>query len=246
MTLNMFSTNSEKKEIEKILTSYLKLPFSSGGIPGSVMEHSFAYSRGDEVLNTYDFVDVVNREKKIGWQIKSTKASTPVTWMRAKLSGSDQLIIDSMHSEDALQFLGDSIIDYCNAHILHSFEIYDLDKIGYSRLISHKNGDIHYFEKFLCTRESPVLFHKNEFAWNWSNSKNTKSKKEQLSALQGIHMPTGKKWFSWHGRGENQLHFNGEKYWWPKDDKLIFKFPKDKIDLQDLIAFLDSLDSSIE
>lgn len=237
----MFSTNSEKKEIEKILTSYLKLPFSPRKIPGDVMENAFAYSRGDEVLNTYDFVDVINRENKTGWQVKSTKALTPVTWMRAKLAGSDQLIIDSMHSEEALQFLGDSIIDYCNAHILHSFELYDLEKIGYSRLISHNNGNIYYFEKLLCTRDAPILFHKNEFRWNWSDRKNTNGTKEQLSSLQGIHIASGNKWFSWHGRGENQLHFNGEKYWWPKDDKLVFKFPEEKIDLQDLIVFLDAL-----
>ena len=40
--------------------------------------------RQGEVLGTYDFVDVIKRGSKCGWQVKSTKESTPVTWKRAK------------------------------------------------------------------------------------------------------------------------------------------------------------------
>lgn len=238
----MLSTDIEKKEIEQVLTAYLKLPFSADNVPGSIMEYIFADIRGDEVLKTYDFVDVINRENKTGWQVKSTKHDTPVTWMRAKIPGSADLIIDSLKSEQALQFLGDTIIDYCNAHILKSFDKYKLQEIGYSRLILLKDNRIQYFEKILCTREHPILFHKSDFKWGWSNKKDNSKKgsKEQLSSLQGFHRLSGNKWFSWHGLGENQLHFNGEKYWWPKDKLTIFDFPKDKITLRDLIKFINS------
>lgn len=236
----MLSTDEQLKEIERILKSYLRLPFSSENIPGAIMEGVFGYVRGDEVLETYDFVDVVNKDKKTGWQVKSTKSTTPVTWKRAKLAGSDQLILESTQSKEALQILGDRIIDFCNEHIWKSFEDYDLDVIGYSRLISFKNGDLKYFEKELSTRDNPNIFDKDDFEWRWSVPKKT-SKKEQLPALHGTHLPTGKKWWAWHGRGENQLHFTGEKYWWPEQPQLDFKFPENKIELERLIHFLDSL-----
>lgn len=60
----------------------LKLPIIEGNIPGNLLEHVFAYNRNAEVLNTYDFIDVIDKERGIGWQIKSTMASTPVTWIR--------------------------------------------------------------------------------------------------------------------------------------------------------------------
>jgi len=87
----MSSTYSTSKQLEKIanvLTGYLKLPFSGDSIPGALMENVIASVRNGEVLNTYDFVDVINQNEKVGWQVKSTKASTPVTWKRAKIPSS--------------------------------------------------------------------------------------------------------------------------------------------------------------
>ena len=45
------------------------------------MEANLKEVRGGdtEVLHTYDFVDVISRSEKIGWQVKSTKSTTPVT-----------------------------------------------------------------------------------------------------------------------------------------------------------------------
>jgi len=51
------------------------------------MESIFAHVRSANVLNTYDFVDVISTTNQRGWQIKSTKEKPPVTWKRAKLPG---------------------------------------------------------------------------------------------------------------------------------------------------------------
>ena len=241
----IFSTKEQLDEIARILSSYIRLPLSTDTIPGALMEGLLAHVRGGVVKPTYDFVDVVNTDLKCGWQIKSTKASTPVTWKRAKIRNGDELIKASQQNEDDLQKLGDAIIDFCNAHIKSSIELYDLDEIGFCRLIVHKNRLVTYYERLLCTRKAPILFHKKDFTWRWSKPKKTK-KKEQLSALHGIHVASEKKWFAWHGRGENQLHFTGEKTWWPKTDDIhaiTFNFPpeEDRIGLERFVEFLSKL-----
>ena len=40
-------------------------------VPGSVLETILAEVRGGDALPTYDFVDVINRDSKVGWQVKS-------------------------------------------------------------------------------------------------------------------------------------------------------------------------------
>jgi len=210
------------------------------------MERVFAHVRKAEVLRTYDFVDIIDRQKKIGWQVKSTMASTPVTWIRGKISNRGKMISESEKSRAGMKALGAAILAYCNQHIRHSgFEKYDLDHIGYIRLIVFPDGTLRYFERYLCSRDNPILFATEQYDWKWSVQKNAKSK-EQLSALHGYFRDTcgtsPRKHWAWHGRGENQLHFSGEGEWWPEHGdphSREFKFPTEgKLDFDDLVGLL--------
>jgi len=210
------------------------------------MEAVLAHVRSATTMPTYDFVDVVKHEDRCGWQVKSTKAGTPVTWKRAKIPNATSLIKASKKSAAGLQQLGNAIIEFCNAHAHESLSKYDLDEIGYSRLIIHKDGHVTYFERLLCTRESPRLFNPHDFKWKWSHPKHT-IKKEQLPALHGTHKPTGEKWWAWHGLGENQLHFSGEAAWWPQPRShhvVTFKLPTgdEKISFEMFAELLSHLD----
>jgi hypothetical protein len=211
---NVFSTREELATIAKILSNYARLPFSSINIPGAVMEGVLGHVRKAEVLRTYDFVDVIDRISGIGWQVKSTLAGTPVTWKRAKIPDRLALVAESERSAKGLAELGDAIIRFCNHHAQESMKTYDLKQIGYARLVIFPDGHVRYFERLLCTRKSSLVFKPEEFTWKWSVPKVT-HKKEQLPALHGTHISTGKKWWAWHGKGENQLHFSGEGAWWP-------------------------------
>jgi len=242
---NAFSEKSQLEAISSILRGYIKLPFALETIPGSFMETVLAHVRKGTVLNTYDFIDVLNAEMQIGWQVKSTKDTTPVTWKRAKIKESDNLITASQKSEKGLIALGNAIIDFCNDHALESIEKYNLTKIYYSRLVIFEGKEVLYFEKLLCTKDNPIIFNKNDFYWKWSRQKNT-IRKEQLPALHGFHKTTNKKWFAWHGLGENQLHFSGEKNWWPnKNDQhhIKFLFPKadERLSQDQFMALLQSI-----
>lgn len=244
----VFSTIKELNSIQSVLFKYARLPFFEDAIPGTIMEAILAYVRNAEVLHTYDFIDVVKPASGIGWQVKSTKESTPVTWKRAKIPDSQNLIEQSRINDEGLQTLGNTIIRFCNDHAADSLNKYNIDRIGYSRLILHKNRTISYFERQLCSRMLPKVFREEDFTWRWSAPKKTK-RKEQLPALHGIHKDTKKKWWAWHGLGENQLHFSGEKYWWNAPDtksKFVFQLPKaeDKISLEQFFELIDSLDTS--
>jgi len=211
------------------------------------MEALLAHVRQGVVLGKYDFVDVIKPESRCGWQVKSTKASTPVTWKRAKIPMRQKLISASRKSKGAVQALGDAIIEFCNNHALASLNSHELEQIGYCRLIVHANGDVTYFERLLVTREKPQLFAPSDFVWKWSEPKET-TKKEQLQALHGIHKPTKQKWFAWHGLGENQLHFSGESNWWPKPGDIhavSFKFPAadERIGFEKFMELLSGLES---
>jgi len=240
----IFSDAKQLQQIAKILSAYMRLPFSGDSIPGALMEYVLAFVRGGEVLRTYDFVDVVDRKGKVGWQVKSTKDSTPVTWKRAKIPNAAKLIAGSRQSPEGIQTLGDQIITFCNEHAKHSLDAYGLDEIGYSRLILTGKSVV-YFERELCSRDNPRVFKAEDFAWRWSDPKVTK-KKEQLSALHGKHTPTGKKWFAWHGLGENQLHFSGESEWWllPSDERRVeFEFTgaDGRVDMEVFMELLNTL-----
>lgn len=211
------------------------------------MESILAHVRGGTVLNTYDFVDVIRRDMGIGWQVKSTKAETPVTWKRAKIPNASALIEASKESDLGLQALGDAIVRFCNEHASASMSTYQLSKIGYSRLILHRTGSVSYFERVLCSIDAPDVFDPTDFAWQWSTPKVT-VRKEQLPALHGIHIATGDKWWAWHGLGENQLHFYGESTWWPPGSSLhTFTFrlpaPESRLSFSELTQILSSLDS---
>lgn len=242
---DIFSTRDELETIARIVRNYIRLPFSSINIPGAVMEGVLGHVRQGTVLRTYDFVDVVNRSAGLGWQVKSTLAQTPVTWKRAKIPDRLDLIAGSEKSSAGLQALGNAIIDFCNLHAAESIRLYKLREIGYARLLIHDDGQVTYFERRLCTNDDPQVFIPAEFSWEWSVAKRT-TKKEQLSALHGTHKPTGKKWFAWHGRGENQLHFSGERGWWPRSGDphaVAFRLPSDSERLS-LEAFIDLLAAS--
>ncbi len=207
------------KDVEAIadrISSFFKLPFASDTIPGGFAEALIADHYGGEVLATYDFVDVICTKKQIGWQIKSTKAATPVTWKRAKIEGSAALIRDSDLRGDT-EILGTKIIETCNEHAQESFNKYDLMEIRYARIISSSDR-FTYFEKSLIDKNNQFLFDPSDYTWKWAKPKRGKSK-EQLPALNGFR--NQEKWFAWHGRGENQLHFTGEKNWWPSVDSSV-------------------------
>lgn len=238
----IFSSQEELKKIAGIIQKYARLPFVGDSIPGSVMESILSTVRSAVALNTYDFVDVYSKEQNCGWQVKATKATTPVTWKRAKIPNADFLVDESKLSEAGLQNLGNAIIDFCNQHAAESINLYGLSSIGYSRLIVHDNFRAMYFEKVLCTKQNPLVFNREDFLWRWSKPK-AAGKKEQLPALHGIYKPTGEKWWAWHGLGENQLHFSGEKTWWPKqNDPHAISFslpsPSEKMSLEDFFALL--------
>lgn len=226
----------------------MRLPFSGDSIPGEVMEFVFAHVREASVLNSYDFIDVYSESSKCGWQIKSTKQNTPVTWKRAKIPNKSDLIEGSRENSEGRQILGNAIIDFCNIHAQESMELFDLDEIGYSRLILHEDAKVTYFERTLCTKKTPLVFNREDFVWNWSEPKKTK-KKEQLQAFHGTHIPTGNKWWAWHGLGENQLHFSGEDSWWPNEEcphaiRILFPPDSEKLSLENLVAALELFDAS--
>ncbi len=246
--MGIFSTSIQLEQINNILTKYIRLPFFGNTIPGAIMEAILAYVKGADVLNTYDFVDVIKNEERCGWQVKSTKSTTPVTWKRAKIPNQVQLIEESRRSQDGLQNLGNAIINFCNEHALHSMRTYQLDEIGYCRLVIHSDGNVTYFEKLLCNRDHPNIFNIRDVTWQWSTPKKTE-KKERLPALHGIHNETGQKWWAWHGLGENQLHFSGESSWWPDEENChttSFTLPseKEKLSLEDFLYLLSRLDNS--
>lgn len=243
----IFSTREELEEIRRRLHTYTRLAFVEDSVPGALMEHVLASVRGGKVLKTYDFVDVVGQATQIGWQVKSTKENTPVTWKRAKIPNSRELIDRSDREPEATQELGDAIIRFCNEHGRESLAKYDLSAIGYARLILHSNGYVTYFERELLTRADTEVFRPSDFTWRWSKQKTTRTK-EQLSALHGFSRDSGEKWFAWHGRGENQLHFSGEQSWWPAvDDPHAVRFrlssASEKVDLETLARLFGGLDA---
>ena len=245
--MSVFSSPSNLLALQRILSNYVRLPASGTNIPGQLMESVLSCVREGTVLNTYDFVDVINLQTGCGWQVKSTKEKTPVTWKRAKIPNALELIEASRESESGLQTLGDVIIDFCNDHARSSLYDYGLKEIGYSRLILSRSGQVTYFERLLCSRDRPNVFDPTDFTWQWSTPKRV-IKKEQLPALHGTHRATGDKWWAWHGLGENQLHFSGESAWWPDDDDphmFSFQLPsgQEKLTFNQLMTLLSSLDT---
>lgn len=225
----VFSNKKELKEISELVQGYFKLPISEDTIQGDFFEKIIAEARNAKRLNTYEFIDVVDEKNKVAWQVKSTKEKTPLTWKRVKLKDSKKLIEESFQSFEKTQELGELIINFCNLNAKESIDKYNLKEIGFSRIISNLDGTLSYYEKILCTKENPIIFNKDNYIWKWSEQK-TNGKKEMLKSLQGFDKITGLKMFSWHGQGENQLHFVGDKYWLKEniDKVMTIKKPNDK------------------
>ncbi len=243
--MTVFSTSDQLRETQAFLSKCLLLPFWDSRIPGEILESILAFVRGGEVLRTYDFVDVWDPHSRVGWQVKSTRANTPVTWKRAKLPDAQALIDESSQGPDGLQQLGDAIIAFCNDHARESIYKYELDEIGYSRLVLGNDEVATYFERRLCTKDAPDIFDPADYSWAWSIQRTTSSK-EQLPAFHGTSRITGKKCWAWHGLGENQLHFNGESEWWPTaetDHSFKLKIPAraEKLSLEDFLGLIDNL-----
>lgn len=240
----IFSDSTQLYRIANILYSYARLPFVGKNIPGNIMESVLATVREGIVLDTYDFIDVVKPEAKTGWQVKSTLANTPITWKRAKITNSTSLITNSQLNIEACQELGNAIIKFCNDHALHSLAHYNLNEIGYSRLILNSDNTATYFERKLCDRNFPLIFNPEDYYWEWSKPKKT-DKKEQLPSFKGIDKRTGIKVWAWHGLGENQLHFSAEKMWWPPKghiNRIDFNMPLDtnKFSLEQFLEMLEN------
>ena len=246
--IEVLSTSSQLKEISQILFSISRLPIWNGNIPGALLENVVAHVRNAKVLKTYDFVDVIDQQNQIGWQMKSTKSDTPVTWKRAKIANKEELISASECAPYDCSNIGKEIINFCNNHIKHSIDLYNLNHIAYSRLVIGKK-DVIYFEKLLCTKDNPILFKHEDYFWKWAPARSN-SKKELLPSLQGFKIdsktkkPTSKLVWSWYGHGENQLHSNAEKDWWddPNNSSITFKLAtkENKISLEELFEVLSS------
>ncbi len=242
---HVFSSQSQLDKIALILSRYIRLPVSTDVIPGAFLEAVLAHVRDAERLKTYDYVDIVDRSRRVGWSIKSTLAGTPVTWKRAKIPNQLDLITGSRLSPAGAQQLGNALLEFCNAHARTSLATYGLQEIGYARLIVGKDGTVRYFERKLCDTNKPNIFNPDDFTWRWSVPKRT-TKKEQLQSLHGIHKATQHKWWAWHGLGENQLHFSGEKAWWPPTGAphmtaFRLPLPSEKISFDCLVEMLESI-----
>jgi hypothetical protein len=236
------ATWADPKKVAEALASYRRLPFASDSVPGAFAEAVLALHYDATVLRTYDFADVVSTKAKVGWQVKSTKAATPVTWKRAKIPNATALIDASLKDgPEAVQALGNAVIDFCNTHAKESLDHYKLDEIRYARVICHDDRLV-FFERTIVTKADPVLFRPEDFTWKWSEPKKA-TVKEQLRALHGVG-PDGKKWFAAHLLGENQLHFSGESSWWPTDLKnpkmalVLFSSLGPRIEWEEFVAWV--------
>lgn len=235
----MYLTEEQLQKLGSYLKAYLKLPVASGDrVPGEDFEKIVAAAINGEALGKKDFVDVLTFDKRWGKQTKSGIYGNNIIWKRAKIDNSEQLVLESKNSISAAQQLGKLLIDQCNEHIIDSINKYNLDGITYSRLIIKEPDILEYFEKFLCTKNDPIVFESKDIYWKWSNTKKS-LKKEYLPALHGINIKTGETIWQWNGLGDNQLNFPGEKLWWPKN-RTIFTFPNDneKVSFEKLLVLL--------
>lgn len=260
--MSIYSKPDELERIGEILRIYARLPFSRATIPGSVMEGTLALIRGATVLPTYDFVDVVDPTKRIGWQIKATLSGTPVTWKRVKLRDGAALITKSREDDLHVQALRAAVIAFCNESARSSLDLrvkpehrrstglpplVQLDDIGIARLILHPDGWAEYYERRLITRTQPQLFDPRSYKWKWTDER---VGGKQLPALHGIHISSNTKHFAWHGQGENQLHYYGEREWWPDrsptQNTVRFRLDGRRLTYEDLARLLAAFDKEPE
>lgn len=235
--------NEPFDKIESLIQAMLRVPFFKS-LPGAILEEILAHVYGGSRTGTYDFADVVAKDSRVGWQVKSTRIDTPVTWKRVKLPDKMSLITASQKSSSGVKDLGDAIIAYCNRAARESVEKYKLTTLRYARLVDYMDGRLMYFERDLSI--DGLLFNPADFMWVWSETKKA-TRKEQLSAFHGIHKATGQAWFAWHGLGENQLHFKGERHWWPSsrsETRRDFHRSGEILELDEFAAVIDSIGPS--
>ena len=239
---SIYSSPETLARIALMLGIYHRLPFAAEGvIPGIIVENVLAQARGMKRLGKYDFVDVLSKEDRVGLQVKSSKAGSPLTWQRAKVDRATEKRQASKEFPEAAQVLGAEILDYINRHMLKDLDAHDIDEIGYARLVVTKS-EAFYFETKLIDRANPILFDPKKFTWEWAMDR--KASKEQRGSLSAYDNKDVK-WFSWHT--ENQLHFNNEKVWWPKPGdphRVDFSLRGEKIDPMALKKWLDSQDGA--
>jgi|GEM_PF-5048470 len=169
-----FSDSEQLEQVSRLIRAFWLLPEEIRGrhIPGGFLERVLARVHGGYSSGKYDFVDIVG-QNPIGWQVKSTKRGTPITWKRAKIERKEAMILATEKGSPAerklaLQALGDAIIQFCNDNIEASFRKYpQLETIQYARLIHQPDDTLTYFERPLVTRDSPTLFHPADFVWEW-------------------------------------------------------------------------------
>jgi len=240
--LSLLSSATTMKRIASLISRYHQLPFTAAdSIPGAVMEGVLEIARGSStrVLRTYDFVDVVDEPNGFGWQVKSTKPGTPVTWKRAKLPDAAQRRAFARTSKAAAQKVGAELIEFCNEHAVESLHKFNLDEIGYSRLIVRNNNVATYFERPLISKARPTLFKASDFTWRWTESRASATQQSSLAGYDSRE----RRWFSWHS--ENQLHFNNESAWWPQigdPHRIDFALPTTKLSIDTVLEWLESLD----
>ena len=102
---DLFLTPAQLAELKTLIHNFLRLPFGYKLVPGNLLEEMIAQVRGEKAvrLAAYDFVDVIDKEKRVGWQVKSLNHDTPVTWIRAKIAGKSDLISASKESGAAVK-----------------------------------------------------------------------------------------------------------------------------------------------
>lgn len=204
-------------KIVGFLTTYTRIPFiEENAIPGNIMENAVSIARNGTQLPCYGFIDVIN--DNIGWQVKSSRKKSPLTWGQVKAPS------NLLQSKDAIA-LGNHLINSINESSIAAMEKFNLETIGYARLIVYPNNHAVYFEKELSNRTNPIIFNPKTYLWSWSNC-TRKSNKETKPSLVGINTITGMREFSWHCLSGSQLHFDAEYQWWPK-----IKIPKSEDDV---------------
>ena len=257
--MDSFSTPEQLERIKQTLCSYHMLPFSGTRIPGDVLEGVLAHVRGGDLLGKYDFVDVLQRSEGVGWQVKSTRHRSPLTWMRADFRRRSELVAeadaerDEGRKRELVQALGDSVIEYANASIRDSFTKYGLQQVMFCHLVLMPENRAMYYEKLLAVEGEEELFRATDFMLSWREPRPGRANRnadpddpgaaEQLPSLRGRHVPTDQDWFAWYGRKGGQLHFLlEEKIWWPPESgahRIDFDLPAERFKMDEAMDMLD-------
>jgi len=213
-----FSTPTQLENIVTGVKRYYTSPYALEFISGKVFEIIVADAHNTKPTNTQDFADVICGDYAV--QCKAGRDNKDMIWKRISLP--DELVRESLHSDSISNDLGKLLLDRVNARASDSLAKYNVTKLAYSRLITHKNKLFTYFEKSL---NNPI-FDRDMFQWKWS----TPQKRKDKPALHGFWRSVLV--FSWQGLSGEQFRFNAEHLWWPKEDQRItFSIPHEWCEL---------------